>query len=65
MTGIFQITTLAVATMFAAATATALAWLLLRATFHLMRPATAQRLAVRSTLVRGTMQVARAFDSRS
>jgi hypothetical protein len=71
MTAILQVTTLAIATMFAAAAAVAFDWLLLRAAFHLMRPATARRARVRSLtaqgkaeLVRGTMLLARAFDPR-
>ncbi len=58
------------ATMFAAAAAVACNWLLLRLTFHLMRPAavrknpesaSAQRPTVRTELVRGTAELARAF----
>jgi hypothetical protein len=71
MTVILQVTTLVIATMFAAAAAVAFDWLLLRAAFHLMRPATARRVPVRSLtaqgkaeLVRGTMLLARAFDPR-
>jgi hypothetical protein len=64
MTGILQFTTLALATIFAAAAAVAFDWLLLRAAFQLMKPATARRMPVRTELVRGTMQLARAFDSR-
>ena len=78
MTGILQFTTLVIATMFAAAAAVAFDWLLLRAAFHLMRPATARRASVRplaaqgkpflaqgkAELVRGTMLLARAFDPR-
>ena len=50
---------LAIATMFAVAAAAALSWMLLRVTFVLMQPATAQR--ARVGLARGTAQVARAF----
>ena len=66
MTGILQFTTLAAATIFAAAAATAFHWLLLRAAFQLMKPATARRVPapVRTGLARGTMQLARAFDGR-
>jgi hypothetical protein len=71
MTGILEFTTLVIATMFAAAAAVAFGWLLLRVAFHLMRPATARRVAVRpfvaegkAELVRGTMLLARAFDPR-
>lgn len=61
---------LAVATMFAAAAAVACNWLLLRVMFHLMRPAavrknpesvSAKRPTVRTELVRGTAELARAF----
>ena len=65
MTEILHFTTLAVATIFAAAAAVAFDWLLLRAAFQLMKPATARRVPVRSELVHGTMQLARAFDSRT
>jgi len=71
MTGILQFTTLAVATMFAAAAAVAFDWVLLRAAFRLMKPATAGRATPRRSLaqgkaelVRGTLQLARAFDPR-
>jgi len=78
MTGILQVTTLVIATMFAAAAAVAFDWLLLRAAFHLMRPATARRAPGQSLaaqgkpfiaqgkaeLVRGTVLLARAFDPR-
>ena len=71
MTGILQITTLVIATMFAAAAAAIFHWLLLRTAFHLMRPATAQRVSARPSpsggsrqLVRGTVLLTRAFDSR-
>ena len=66
MTGILQFTTLAAATIFATAAAIAFDWLLLCAAFHLMKPATARRVTVpvRTGLARGTMQLARAFDSR-
>jgi hypothetical protein len=64
MTGILQFTTLAVATMFAAAAAVGFYWVLLRMTFALMKPATRRPVGVRMELVRGTMQLARAFDPR-
>jgi len=71
MTGILQVTALVIATMFAAAAAVAFDWLLLRAAFHLMRPATARRAPGQSLatqgkaeLVRGTVLLARAFDPR-
>ncbi len=61
---------LVVATMFAAAVAVACHWLLLCVTFHLMRPAAvrknpesaaAKRPTVRTELVRGAAELARAF----
>lgn len=71
MTGILQVATLVIATMFAAAAAVAFDWLLLRAAFHLMRPATARRAPGRglvaqgkTELAHGTMLLARAFDPR-
>ena len=48
-------------TLFAAAAAVAFDWLLLRAMFVLMRPATARRVNVPKHLVRGTAQLARAY----
>jgi hypothetical protein len=61
MIALLSITTLTLATMFALAAATALHWLLLRATFHLMRPAATQRAASRTDLTRGTAGLTRAF----
>jgi hypothetical protein len=65
MIAMLHFATLVVATMFAVLAAVLLHWLLLRATFHLMRPATARRTATRTAspadLVRGTVQLARAF----
>lgn len=52
---------LLITTMLAAAAAVSLNWLLLRAAFVLMRPAAARKSAVRTGLVRGTAQLARAF----
>jgi hypothetical protein len=54
---------LVVTTMFVAAAAAALQWMLLRAIFVLMRPATAKRMSVPAHLVRGTAQLARAYAS--
>jgi len=63
MIAMMNFATLVVTTVFAAGTATLFNWMLLRAAFHLMRPATANRVAlpVRSGLVRGTGELARAF----
>ena len=63
MIAIQEFTTLVVATLLAGAAAVAIHWLLLRATFLLMRPATAQRIAPRTKLAHGATAVARAFPS--
>ena len=64
MMAMIEFATLTMATIFAAVLAVAFAWLLLRVVFHLMRPATARRVAVRSEIVRGTMELARAYAGR-
>jgi hypothetical protein len=61
MIAMLHFATLVVTTLFAAAAALALDWLLLRAMFVLMRPATARRVNAPSQLVRGTAQLARAY----
>jgi hypothetical protein len=61
MIAMLHFATLVIATMFAVLAAVLLHWLLLRATFHLMRPATARQTASRADLVRGTVPLARAF----
>jgi len=61
MIAMLHFATLVVTTLFAAAAAAALDWLLLRAMFVLMRPATARRVNAPSQLVRGTAQLARAY----
>ena len=61
MIAMLHFATLAIATIFSVTAAVLLHWLLLRATFHLMRPATARQIATRADLVRGTMQLTRAF----
>ena len=63
MIAIQEFVTLGIATLFAAAAAVAFHWLLLRATFLLLRPATAQRIAPRTQLAHGTTALARAFTS--
>ncbi len=62
MIAILQFATLVIATLLAAAAAVAFHWLLLRATFLLMRPATARRIAPRTELARGTAALARVFS---
>jgi hypothetical protein len=72
MIGLLNFTTLVITTMFAAGAAVLVNWLLLRATFQLMRPATAGKAtnngaakgATRLTLVPGTVQVMRAYAVR-
>jgi len=55
MSEMLQFATLVIATIFAAAGAAALNWLLLRGACLMMRPATAKRIPARPTqLVRGT-----------
>jgi hypothetical protein len=64
MIAMLHFATLVVTTLFAAAAAVALDWLLLRAMFVLMRPATARRVNATSQLVRGTAQLARAYAAQ-
>jgi hypothetical protein len=64
MIAMLQFATLFIITLFAAAAAVGLHWLFLNAAFLMMRPATARRIPVRTELVRGTAQLARAFASR-
>jgi hypothetical protein len=54
MIAMLHFATLVVTTMFAAAAAVAIHWLLLRASFLMMRSATVRRNSVRPELVRGT-----------
>ena len=61
MIAMLHFATLVVTTIFAAAAAVAFDWLLLRAMFVLMRPATARRVAPTARLVQGTAQLARAY----
>ena len=61
MIAMLHFATLVLTTLFAAAAAVALHWMLLRAMFVLMRPATARRRTVPTQLVRGTAQLVRAY----
>jgi hypothetical protein len=61
MIALLSFTTLAIATIFALAAASAFHWLLLHVTVRLMCPATARPHPARTELVRGTTQLARAF----
>jgi hypothetical protein len=56
--------TLVFTTLLAAAAAVAFNWMLLRAMFVLMRPATATRVNSPTHLVRGTTQLMRAYASQ-
>jgi hypothetical protein len=64
MIAMLHFATLVIATMFAVAAAAAFNWLLLQATFRMMRPATAKRIPARTALVRGTTELARAFAAQ-
>jgi hypothetical protein len=64
MIAMLQFATLVITTMFAVAAAAGLHWLLLKAAFLMMRPATARRIPVRTELVRGTAQLARVFAAQ-
>ena len=63
MIAVLQLVILAIITVFAVAAAAALHWLFLKAAFVMMRPATARRIPLRTELVHGTSQLARAFAS--
>jgi hypothetical protein len=64
MIAMLQFATLVITTMFAVAAAVGLHWLCLKAAFLMMRPATARRIPVRTELVRGTAQLARAYAAQ-
>jgi hypothetical protein len=64
MIAMLHFATLVITTLFAAAAAMALHWLLLRAMFVLMRPATPRRAVTSTPLARGTAQLARAYASQ-
>jgi len=64
MIAMLHFATLVITTIFAAAAAFLFDWMLLRAMFVLMRPATARRAAAPTRLVRGTAQLARAYASQ-
>jgi hypothetical protein len=63
MIAMLHFATLVIATIFAAAAAAALHWLMLQAAFVMMRPAAARRIALTTGLAHGTSQLARAFVS--
>jgi len=64
MIAMLQFATLVVTTFFAAGAAVGIHWLLLRAMFVLMRPATAPRVNAPTPLARGTAQLARAYTAQ-
>ncbi|HKV26351.1 MAG TPA: hypothetical protein VJN93_17270 [Candidatus Acidoferrum sp.] len=61
MNPIFQFASLAVVTVFAAAAALAFDWMLLRAMFLLMQPASARRAPRRTILAHGTVEAVQAY----
>lgn len=63
MIGMLHFATLVLTTVFAAAAAFALDWMLLRAIFVLMTPATARQRSMSTALARGSAQLARAYAS--
>ena len=64
MFAMLQFATFVLTTIFAAATAFGLHWLLLQAAFRMMQPATAQRVPSRVGIARGTAQVVRAYSGQ-
>lgn len=64
MIAMIHLATLLITTIFAAAIALALDWVLLRAAFALMQPATVRRSAPRTDLARGTARLARVFAAQ-
>ncbi|MGC1483043.1 MAG: hypothetical protein WA789_04550 [Candidatus Acidiferrum sp.] len=64
MIAMLHFATLVVTTILAAAVAGAFHWMLLRAMFVLMRPATARHMPTPTYLARGTTQLARAYASQ-
>jgi len=61
MIAMLHFATLLITTLFAAAAAVALDWMLLRTMFLLMSPATARRRTAPTRLASGTAQLARAY----
>ena len=64
MIAMLELTTLVLITIFAVAIAAGLHWLLLKAAFLMMQPATVQRIPARTELARGTAQLARAYSAQ-
>jgi hypothetical protein len=61
MIAMLNFATLVIATLFAAAAAVLFQWLLLRAAFLMVSPATARRMAPHTELARGSAALARAY----
>ena len=61
MIAMLHFATLVITTLFAAAAAVAMNWMLLRTMFVLMRPATTRRKPASAQLARGTAQLVRAY----
>ena len=61
MIAMLHFATLVITTLFAAAAAVAIHWMLLRTMFVLMRPATARRKPAPAQLARGTAQFVHAY----
>lgn len=61
MIAMLNFATLALVTIFAGAAAFAFDWMLLRAMFVLMQPATARHAVVPANLARGTVRVAQVY----
>ena len=61
MIAMLNFAALVITTVFAVIAAVAIDWMLLRAMFVLMHPATARRRTLPASLARGTAQLARAF----
>jgi hypothetical protein len=64
MIAMLHFATLLITTVFAVIAAVAIDWMLLRAMFVLMQPATARRRVLPAPLARGTSQLARAFAAQ-
>lgn len=61
MIAMLHFATLVIVTIFAAAAAFAVDWMLLRAMFLLMQPATARRAPAPANLARGTVRIAQVY----
>jgi hypothetical protein len=64
MIAMLELTILALITILAVAAAAGLHWLLLKAAFLMVRPATVQRIPARTELARGTAQRARVYSAQ-